>query len=225
MTLPIPEFHDVIVRLVAAAVLGGLIGLERDIHGRPAGLRTHLLVSLGAALFMIMSLVVAGDRADPGRIAAQIVTGIGFLGAGAIIKSGFSVKGLTTAACLWVCASLGMCVGAGFYHFAISAFVISLISLIALNRLEKCFKCDVYRTLMIEGSIDIATEEIINAIKSKHELRIINFDVENDYNNGCFKLTLFIRLFSKGVPDKIAHDIIKDIEDAGFKLQRIAWKH
>ena len=107
-----------LVRVLMASLLGAAIGLERDIHGRAAGLRTNMLVSLGAAIFTIVSEGVAlsfsgkiGDtvlRADPGRIAAQIVTGIGFIGAGAVIKSGFSIRGLTTAACIWVSAAVGM---------------------------------------------------------------------------------------------------------------------
>ena len=100
------QYGDLIIRMLLASLLGGLIGLERDLHGRAAGLRTHLLVSLGAAVFTILSELVSRNSAgtgimtDPGRIAAQIVTGIGFLGAGVIIKEGVNVRGLTTAACL-----------------------------------------------------------------------------------------------------------------------------
>lgn len=104
------ESMTFIVRLIVAALLGALIGLERDYHGRSAGLRTNLLVSLGAAVFMILSGLVASfgrtdpgsgiGIPDPGRIAAQVVTGIGFLGAGAILKEGVTIRGLTTAACL-----------------------------------------------------------------------------------------------------------------------------
>jgi putative Mg2+ transporter-C (MgtC) family protein len=127
--------------LLVASLLGGLIGLERDIHGREAGLRTHLLVSLGAAVFMILSEQVArmstGTFSDPGRIAAQIVTGIGFLGAGAIIKAGVNVRGLTTAACLWTVAAVGMAAGAGSYVLAAVTTVIALICLILLKRFER----------------------------------------------------------------------------------------
>jgi putative Mg2+ transporter-C (MgtC) family protein len=128
------EPWNLIVRILVAAALGGILGLERDIHGRGAGLRTHLLVSVGAALFMILSIrvatfgVVAGldfsKVTDPGRIAAQIVTGIGFLGAGVIIREGFSVRGLTTAACLWVAAAIGMASGAGQYMVASTTTVL-----------------------------------------------------------------------------------------------------
>src|SRR5919106_2515279 len=102
------------LRLLLAAVLGACVGLEREIHEHPAGMRTHLLVSLGAAGFTVLSIAgFPSVGADPARVAAQIVTGIGFLGAGAILKEGATIKGLTTAASLWVVASIGMAAGAG----------------------------------------------------------------------------------------------------------------
>jgi putative Mg2+ transporter-C (MgtC) family protein len=128
----IPTLHwpHVLLRLAVAAMLGGAIGMERELRERQAGLRTHLLVSVGSALFTLVSaygfrefLVHGGSvvRADPTRIAAQIVSGIGFLGAGAIIRQGLSVKGLTTAATLWLVAAIGMASGAGYYSAALIA--------------------------------------------------------------------------------------------------------
>ena len=99
------------LRLILACVLGGMIGLERDLHGRNAGIRTNMLVCVGAALFTIVSISVQG--ADPSRIAAQIVCGIGFLGAGAILKDGFNIRGLTTAAYMWFIAAVGISCGLG----------------------------------------------------------------------------------------------------------------
>ena len=130
---------DLALRLLIAAVLGAAIGLEREIHDHPAGMRTHLLVALGSALFTVMSIfgfvgVVAGQGAvDPSRIAAQIVTGIGFLGAGAILKYGTSIRGLTTAASLWATAAIGVAVGTGAYVLSGIATAIVLISLWPLN--------------------------------------------------------------------------------------------
>jgi putative Mg2+ transporter-C (MgtC) family protein len=118
--------------------MGGAIGVERERRGREAGLRTHLLVSLGSALFTIVSaygfheFLASGAsvvRADPSRIAAQIVTGIGFLGAGAIIRQGLSIRGLTTAATLWVVAAIGMAVGAGYYSGAVITTILVLVAL------------------------------------------------------------------------------------------------
>jgi putative Mg2+ transporter-C (MgtC) family protein len=136
----VPELGsaDVLLRLVLAAVLGGAIGLERELREREAGLRTHLLVSVGAAVFTLVSAygfadfdygVETGITLDPTRIAAQIVTGIGFLGAGAIIRQGLSIRGLTTAATLWVVAAIGMASGAGYYSAAVISTVIVLVSL------------------------------------------------------------------------------------------------
>ena len=136
--LPELSWLDVLARLVVAGVLAGAIGTEREIREREAGLRTHLLVGVGAALFTIVSAYAWTDfnfssrdgvTYDPTRIAAQIVTGIGFLGAGAIIRHGLSVRGLTTAASLWVVAAIGMAAGAGYYSGAIIATVVVLVSL------------------------------------------------------------------------------------------------
>ena len=135
-----PELHwaEVLLRVVLAGVLGGAIGAEREIREREAGLRTHMLVAVGAALFTIVSAYAWADFSfsqrngitfDPTRIAAQIVTGIGFLGAGAIIRQGLSVRGLTTAASLWVVAAIGMASGAGYYSAAAITTIVVLISL------------------------------------------------------------------------------------------------
>lgn len=129
------------LRLLFAAVVGGLVGLEREIHGRPAGLRTHILVCVGASLIMMISVEVSRSFAgvmesDPARIAAQVVSGIGFLGAGTILREGATVRGLTTAAGLWMAAALGLAAGAGLYWHALGATAIALISLALLSRLE-----------------------------------------------------------------------------------------
>ncbi len=129
---------EVALRLLVASALGGLIGLERELHGHPAGTRTHLLVSLGAAIFTVLSMQgFAGDVVDPTRIAAQIVSGIGFLGAGAIIRSGTSVRGLTTAASLWATASVGLALGAAQYAIGIVGTAIIVLSLGPLRRLVR----------------------------------------------------------------------------------------
>jgi putative Mg2+ transporter-C (MgtC) family protein len=136
----LPELSslEVILRVGLAAGLGGAIGLERELRDREAGLRTHMLVSVGAALFTMVSAYAWTDWRfstegglvfDPTRIAAQIVTGIGFLGAGAIIRQGLSVRGLTTAATLWVVAAIGMAAGVGYYEAALVTTALVLVSL------------------------------------------------------------------------------------------------
>ncbi len=134
LVLPI---STVALRLLAAFVLGGVIGLERERRDRPAGLRTHVLVTVGAALLMMLSGLVAGENFDPGRIAAGVVTGIGFLGAGTIIRYGADVHGLTTAATIWAASAVGLTVGIGSYSAAIVATAIIFITLTALRRLER----------------------------------------------------------------------------------------
>jgi putative Mg2+ transporter-C (MgtC) family protein len=129
---------EALLRLLAAALLGGAIGFERELRDHEAGFRTHLIVSLGACVFTLVSAYAwtdwtfsteAGIVFDPTRIAAQIVTGIGFLGAGAIIVRGINVRGLTTAATLWVCAAIGMAAGTGYYEVGFGATVLVLVSL------------------------------------------------------------------------------------------------
>jgi putative Mg2+ transporter-C (MgtC) family protein len=135
VTLSWPE---ALLRLVLAAVLGGAVGIERELREREAGLRTHMMVSLGAALFTLTSAYGFTDfvaangnlyRIDPTRIAAQIVSGIGFLGAGAIIRQGLAVRGLTTAATLWVVAAIGLASGAGYYAAAVMTTVVVVAAL------------------------------------------------------------------------------------------------
>jgi putative Mg2+ transporter-C (MgtC) family protein len=129
-----------LVRLLVAAVLGGLIGLERQLRHKPAGLRTNMFICFGAAMFTILSKQLAGTEADSARIAAQIIPGIGFIGAGSILHARGSVTGLTTAATLFVVASVGMAVGGGLYITAVFASVLILIALAVLGKLEAGFE-------------------------------------------------------------------------------------
>lgn len=123
------QTSELIVRLVVAGLLGGLIGAEREYRAKVAGTRTHLLVAIGAALMMIVSRYGFEGQGDPSRVAAQIVSGIGFIGAGAIMVNKHAVHGLTTAAGIWVAAGIGMAVAAGLYEVGIAATVLSLIGL------------------------------------------------------------------------------------------------
>ena len=133
---------EVVKRLALALALSGLIGLEREVSGRAAGFRTHILVSVGSALFMLTGLHLFEayhglTTMDPGRIAAQVVSGIGFLGAGTIIQIRDSVRGLTTAASLWASSGIGLAVGSGFYVGAIGTTLIVLIVLFLFSRVEQ----------------------------------------------------------------------------------------
>jgi putative Mg2+ transporter-C (MgtC) family protein len=131
---------QLMMRLLLAAGLGGAIGVEREIRKRPAGLRTNILIAVGSALFTALSIEIARSGGTPDRIAAQIVTGVGFLGAGAIMRSGRSIHGMTTAATIWVNAAVGMAAGAGEFLMATMTTVITLIVLAALPPIEAYFE-------------------------------------------------------------------------------------
>jgi putative Mg2+ transporter-C (MgtC) family protein len=131
---------DLLAYLLVAILLGGAIGAEREIQGKPAGLRTNILICVGAALFTQLSLMMSGPFGDPARIAAQIVVGIGFLGAGTIILSRGHVTGLTSAATMWLVAAIGMTIGYGAVLEAVGATFLVLIVLAVLRRVERYFK-------------------------------------------------------------------------------------
>ena len=130
---------DIVIRLCLGFAAGGIIGFERSSRRQVAGLRTHILIALGATCLMLLSIWLPQqlNGGDPGRIAAQVVSGMGFLGAGAIIRLGNDIKGLTTAASLWLVAAIGMTIGAGMYIAALTAEILALIALMVLNKVER----------------------------------------------------------------------------------------
>ncbi len=230
MSLVFMQYSDFFIRMLLAAVLGGLIGFERDIHGRAAGLRTHLLVSLGAAVFTILSELISqtssapGFPADPARIGAQIVSGIGFLGAGVIVKEGANVRGLTTAACLWGAAAIGMASGSGHYEIAIVTTVISLTSLIFLKFMERYYPRDTYRMLSVRTPIEVEASQIIEIVKDKR-IKVLSCDIEKNYETRTSLTKLSIRLHYRGVTDKLAHGIINSLEDSSLDLKAVNWEN
>lgn len=228
------EPWNLLFRIIAAGFFGGVLGLERDIHGRGAGLRTHLLVSAGSALFMILSTHVAvlgvvtpegfGRITDPGRIAAQIVTGIGFLCAGVIIREGFTIRGLTTAACLWIAAAIGMAAGAGLYFIAATTTALALCSLVLLRMIEKLYRKDVYRDLVVTIPNDVDVGRVISAVKSD-QVMITFFGLERSYETQTTTATMSLRLFHKGGnADKHAHKVIRKLEETRIPLKEVKWK-
>jgi len=145
--MPVSEL-ELVVRVVVAALLGAALGAEREVNQKTAGLRTHTLVAAGAALFTIAGAYAFDqDNVDPTRIAAQIVTGIGFIGAGGMIRTGFTVSGITTAATLWFAAALGLSVGFGMYWIAVAALVVALIVMIGFapirNRIHRVHRIEI----------------------------------------------------------------------------------
>jgi putative Mg2+ transporter-C (MgtC) family protein len=182
---------ELTLRLLVAGVLGGAIGVERELREREAGLRTHLLVCVGAALFTLVSAYAfrdfrygleTGITFDPTRVAAQIVTGIGFLGAGAIIRQGLTVRGLTTAAGLWVVAAIGMAAGAGYYAAALITTAVVLIGLGPLRRVERALLGRVRReggVLEIELRPGEPLTPVLRALEDERA-RITGVELEDD---------------------------------------------
>ncbi len=213
------EFNlELIARLLLASLLGGIIGLEREVHGRAAGFRTHLLVSLGACLFVISSIFfyqmygntsrTGPSGVDPGRVAAQVVTGIGFLGAGAIIRDRASIRGLTTAACLWIAAAIGLACGIGLYVIAPFVTLLAVVSLLFLKKVENLIKKDTYSCIKI-WSDDISNQlERIEELLSVSQLKLLNAVVEKDVLNREVFLAFEIKLGTRDVADKMLEKII-----------------
>jgi putative Mg2+ transporter-C (MgtC) family protein len=164
---------DLALRLLVAAILGAAIGVERELHAHQAGMRTHLLVALGSAIFTVLSAYAfenerdlgPNQAVDPTRIAAQIVTGIGFLGAGAIIKEGATVRGLTTAGSLWATAAIGLAVGAREYVLAVAGTAIIVISLGPLRAITRRLQPQAARPVQLR--LKIATLKALDALSQQ----------------------------------------------------------
>jgi len=194
--------YEILFRLLLAAFLGGVVGLEREVHGRPAGVRTYLLLCMGSALIMVVSeflflkFQVQGDvlRADPGRIAAQAVTGIGFLGAGVIMHYRDSIRGLTTAAGVWVACAVGLAVGAGFYLFGSAVTALTLISLVGIKAFERHLKKDWYKEMTVVSKDEAEQFTRIQEVIQRHEFDIINFSLRKDLERKEFRAGFLLRV-------------------------------
>ena len=190
---------EIVIRLILSAVIGGVIGMEREANNRPAGLRTHTLVTLGAALIMVLSMYgfegLPGGSGDPARLAAQVVSGIGFLGAGTILRTENKVSGLTTAASLWVCAGLGLAIGNGFYVGGIATAAIVFFTLRSLGVIEKRFLKKKYRVLVIQFLERPGIVGDVGQVLGKHnilikDIRLLGDDgMEDDYEDGFTYVT------------------------------------
>jgi putative Mg2+ transporter-C (MgtC) family protein len=221
--IPTLTWSEDLGRLALAAALGGAIGFERELRDREAGLRTHMLVCLGSALFTIVSaygfreFLTSGDqvvRADPTRIAAQIVTGIGFLGAGAIIRQGISVRGLTTAATLWVAAAIGIASGAGFYSGAVIATVVTIVALwpvrLAAYRVFERIRAE-ERSVVVQLRPGTKAAQLLDALEEQHA-RIEHFQLEEEHDRRVVTLTL----------DTPSEKLLTELADLDF-VQGVEW--
>ena len=202
--------YEIAFRLFLACIFGGIVGFERERNDRPAGFRTHILVSLGSALVMILSMYGFNDftsvNKDPARLAAQVVSGIGFLGAGTILRDKTSIKGLTTAASLWVVAAIGLAAGAGFYF---SAFFVTALVFLTLERSVETYlfrNSQTFKVVAINGTREVKE---INRLLESHFIipRNISMTLLKEENN---KTTIEYKLktpFHKINMDKIMKEI------------------
>jgi putative Mg2+ transporter-C (MgtC) family protein len=199
-----PSWPHILLRLTVAAALGGSIGLERELRERQAGLRTHLVVCVGSALFTLVSAYAfVSPKVDPTRIAAQIVSGIGFLGAGAIIRQGLSVRGLTTAATLWLVAAIGMASGAGYYDAAVIATAGALFTLGPLRiiafRMTSRFRTQTER-LLVEVPAGGAPAPVFDALE--RDGRVVSLDVAQEGDRR--EIAIDVALHNQGSPQVVA---------------------
>jgi len=206
----------ILFRIVLAAVLSGIIGFEREFHGRAAGFRTHILLCMGSALIMLTSMHIfelyhTRASVDPARIAAGVITGIGFLGAGTIMHFRSSVRGLTTAASLWVVAGLGLAVGSGLYFGSIVTTALTIITLMFFGRLEHAvIRRDWYRTVVVETRGGVEDLKNIREVLADHRCEITDFEVERSQaaaENMLLKLGL--KLHNIQYADQIVENIAR----------------
>lgn len=205
---------EIIIRLVLSAVMGGLIGIEREVNNRPAGLRTHVLVTVGSALIMLISIDGFSDAVnrsgDPARLAAQVVSGIGFLGAGTIMRTGTNINGLTTAASLWVSAGLGLAIGSGYYMGAIVTGIIVMITLMTLGSLEKKVLTKNYRVIDVLVTDKPGIIGQIGTVMGIHKVSIRDISVSS---NGEDAQQIEARFMVKTTPSFVVNSFYRDIYD------------
>jgi len=213
------------VRLLLAFILGGLVGFEREVHGRAAGLRTHILVCLGSALIMLTSMHLFHlyrevATVDPARIAAGVITGIGFLGAGTIMRFRASVRGLTTAASLWAVAGIGLAIGSGFYLGAYVTTALVLIVLFFLTKLERALvRKDWYKILAVETKGDAQQLTDIRSALCDYKAEIRDFEIKKKSASDNVVVELNLKLMTDRHDDEIITDVmrIKGVEKASWQ--------
>ncbi|HKO88179.1 MAG TPA: MgtC/SapB family protein [Burkholderiales bacterium] len=203
-------YYEITIRLCCALGVGGLIGLERSYHGRPAGFRTHALVCLSTSLLMLLTVYEArwvpaleGGRIalDPTRIAQGIMTGIGFLGAGVIMKEGLSVRGLTTSASIWITAAIGILIGIGFYFPAALATVLTLGTLSVFRWIEDRLPMQFYAHFSIRFDLDsIMPEAELRKLVAEHGFSVANMNYRLDRSGAFHEYRMVIRT---GRPDNL----------------------
>ena len=207
---------QIILRVLVAAVLGAAVGLERERQDQPAGLRTHMILVIGATLAMVLSVNVGylyarpGTPSDPARLAAQVISGIGFLGAGAILRYGFTVKGLTTATSLWTMAIVGMTVGAGYYLIGVVTTVLMLVVLALLNTIENRFvRTAISRLIQVEADYHKGVVKSVRRIVEKYADSLTSFSIQKHYKQKRLRIQVVARISH----DQTLEELIETISD------------
>jgi putative Mg2+ transporter-C (MgtC) family protein len=192
---------QIILRVLVGAALGAVIGLERERDNQPAGLRTHMILVIGATLAMVLSVNLGylyaqpGTPADPARLAAQVISGIGFLGAGAILRYGFNVKGLTTATSLWTMAIVGLTVGAGYYLVAVVTTAIMLLVLGLLNVIENRFvRTSVTRFISVQADYRKGVVKEVRKKVNDFVDDLISFNIQKHYKSKRLRIQIVARI-------------------------------
>jgi len=210
-----PGELELLMRLLLACALGGAVGLERELSAHGAGFRTHILVALGCCLFTVVSAYgfapfvpgTGAGRFDPTRIAAQVVSGIGFLGGGAILRSGFGVHGLTTAASLWVVAAIGLAAGAGFYAGAAVTAVLAIAALWGLKRVSRRLIEDL-RGSQVELSLKTGAEmELAALVETLGRLAVSVERLRVDREGGARTITVGVQLPADRRAEEVVHAV------------------
>jgi len=204
--------NEIAVRLLLGAMIGGIIGFEREIHGRAAGFRTQLIVCVASVLIMITSenyyfhilTVDPALRIDPARISAGALIGIGFLGAGVIIKSGFAVRGLTTAASIWIVSAIGLAIGGGLYFEGVLTGVITIIALVVLRIVEKNVRMLRYKIITFSVPLtEMNADETVRSILQNNGFRIHTVDYEKNLSKGEFIYNFTVSTKNKGAVKQV----------------------
>lgn len=219
--------QEILLRLFASAIAGGIVGMEREAKNRPAGLRTHILVTLGSALIMLISMYgfngmgSSGEGGEPARLAAQVVSGIGFLGAGTILRNGNNINGLTTAASIWVCGGIGLAIGNGYYFGGIATTFIVLITLKSMGFIEKKIFRNNYKSLVVNCRKRIGLIGDVGQIFGKNNISVrdikVSTDIDEDEGLGDIYFTL--KLPSRLITAKFFDEImsVEGILSAGWE--------
>jgi putative Mg2+ transporter-C (MgtC) family protein len=212
------DYPVIILRLTFAIFLSGIIGWEREVRSQAAGFRTHILICMGSTLLMIISIYIPQtfidfQNGDPGRIAAQVVSGIGFLGAGAIFRLGGTIKGLTTAATIWTVAAIGLAIGAGMYLASMICTFFILFVLVTLNKVgKKYFPVVVLKILHIQFSTTKIPTDHVFSILEKYHIKTQSLNILQSLDKKQTKMKLFIQI-SKEVELKKLYKDLNNLEN------------